>query len=304
MKVTIYFQSTGAVPAGAQPFRMVGGSMTVGRSDVNDLVLPDPEKTISSRHCAIEDQNGNLVVIDFSTNGTFLNYGKMALGQTPTPLNNGDILSIGPYELLVEVASVAQDAAPLADPLPEAGLGPGRADDLEGFTDPLETAAGETDFLDELLGAETAGPSSVQRDRLGDDGLMPPLDEDDAFLGKPPVEHEGPAQSIGGSALSDRMETPAPATSQIPDDWDLDLDLPEEAAPPPVAAAPEPEDPFAPEAPGATIPEDDDPFTLDPPAPETPAEMEPDPFVTDPGRPPEGEATVLPPGMGGGTPRE
>ncbi len=238
------------MPGNAQPFRMLGGSMTVGRGDANDLVLPDPEKMISSRHCAIEDQDGNLVVIDLSTNGTFLNYGKMALGKTPTPLNNGDILSIGPYELLVEVIQEAAAAAPIADPLPHDPISPGVAGNIDDLTDPLASVAGDKDdFLDELLGSETAGPSSVQRDQLGEDGLMPPLDAEEDFLNRPVPQPDGPAHSAHASALSDVINTPAPATSQIPDDWDIGLDLPaeEEAGPQddPFAAEPE-EAPAAP----------------------------------------------------------
>ncbi|TMM54137.1 type VI secretion system-associated FHA domain protein TagH [Sulfitobacter sabulilitoris] len=228
MSVILHFQSTGAVPGNAKPFRMLGGSLTIGRSDQNDMVLPDPDKMISGRHCAIEDLDGNVTVIDFSTNGTFLNYGKMPLGKTPTPLNDGDILSIGAYELLVEIAPVQQ--APLADPLQDLPV-PGKADDMADFLDPLDSGSAgigggsDDDFLDDLLGGPTAGPSGVKRDQLGDDGLLPPLGEedDDDFLRPARPEPDRPAQSSHSSALSDMIPTPAPATSTIPDDWDLDL---------------------------------------------------------------------------------
>lgn len=105
MPVTLRFQSTGMVPGNAQPIVMQGGSLTIGRGDENDVVLPDPDRLISKRHCAIEEQDGQVLVIDFSTNGTFLNYGKNALGRVPSPLNDGDILTMGPYEFLVEVTA-------------------------------------------------------------------------------------------------------------------------------------------------------------------------------------------------------
>ena len=270
MSVTLHFQSSGTVPGNAQPHRMLGGSMTIGRNDANDLVLPDPDKMISSRHCAIEDHEGNLVVIDFSTNGTFLNYGKVALGKTPTPLNNGDILTIGPYELLLDIA-VTQEA-PLAEPIPEERVSFGTIGDMSDLTDPLGGAGDKDDFLDGLLGGSTAGPSSVQRDQLGDDGLMPPLDEEEDFLNRPPVAEEGPTQSVHGSALSDVMPTPAPATSAIPDDWDLDLDLPAAAETPvecPPAVNIPAEDFLDEDSTGA-----DDPFEAEPEAPNLPPEPE------------------------------
>ena len=238
MPVTIHFQSTGTMPANARPARMVGGTMTLGRSDQNDLVLPDPDKTISGRHCAIEDHGGNIVVVDFSTNGTYLNYGKIPLGKTPTPLNDGDILSVGRYELLVEIAR--PDTGPvLADPFvdiapaaPEAkperpASSSARASDMTDFLDPLGDDDG---FLDDLLGGPTAGPAGVRRDVLGDDGLLPPLGADDDFLG-PPAVPAGPAQSTHSSALSDALPRrdapapppPAPTGAAIPDDWDLEL---------------------------------------------------------------------------------
>ena len=242
MTVTLHFQTTGMVPASVKPARMVGGAMTLGRSDQNDLVLPDPDKTISGRHCAIEDHGGNIVVIDFSTNGTFLNYGKMPLGKTPTPLNDGDILSIGRYELLVEIIA-ASKAPALADPMDDFAPAPPPAQtakpaDMSDFMDPLGE---DDDFLDDLLGGPIAGPAGVKRDVLGDDGLLPPLGEegDDDFL-KPAPPPDRPAQSSHSSAMSDTIPTPAPATSTIPDDWDLDLPadsegpfaMPEDVAPP------------------------------------------------------------------------
>ena len=248
MTITLHFQSTGVVPGDGKPFVMVGQSISVGRSDANDLVLPDPEKAISGRHCSIEDQGGNIVVIDLSTNGTFLNYGKLPLGKTATPLNDGDILSIGPYEILVDVRT-AQTGDPMADiaaPIDAAPVSHGNAAAGSGVMDILDgSGSGEKDFLDDLLGDESlTGPSSVQREVLGDDGLMPPLGMDDSDLMEPlhdPNEGLGASHSSHSSALEDHFTTPKPATSSIPDDWDMGLDLdigtPEpEVTPEPVGA--------------------------------------------------------------------
>ena len=104
MSVTLRFQSSGAVPGDGRPVVMRGPSLTIGRGAENDMVLPDPDRQISKTHCVIENHNGNLVVVDLSTNGTFLNYGKVPLGRTPTPLNDGDVLILGAYELVVQVS--------------------------------------------------------------------------------------------------------------------------------------------------------------------------------------------------------
>ena len=235
MTVILHFQSTGAVPDRAGPRRMVGGSMTLGRSDQNDVVLPDPDKVISGRHCAIEDHGGNVVVIDFSTNGTFLNYAKAPLGPTPTPIDDGDILVIGRYELRVEIAQPAAagrdgDARDLP---PAARDAPGAVP--PAMFDPLDDG---DDFLDSLLGGPIEGPAGVRRDLPDDDGLLPPLGDDDLFA--PPPERGQPAQDDSASALTGAFHVPATETAAIPDDWDLDL--PDTAAPAPEAI---PEDPFA-----------------------------------------------------------
>lgn len=267
MAVTLYFQSTGLVPGNAMPARMVGRSLTIGRGDENDLVLPDPEKTISKRHCAIEDHDGNVIVVDFSTNGTFLNYGKTALGHVATPLHDGDILSLGAYELLVEItAARAPVGGAHLPPLEEPPASPGRAasapDPLRLLDDP---EPGKGDFLDELLGTGTppAGPSVVQRAEPGDDGLLPPLGTDDLLAPSPlPDQGMGASRPAHSSATEDsfrppRVETPA---AVIPDDWDNLLE--------PLDDNSDPTDPFAVAAP---------PADLAPPMPESgPEEVQTD----------------------------
>ena len=103
MGVTLRYQSTGMVPGSGAPIVMRGTNITIGRAPENDVVLPDPDGQLSRRHCVIEDNMGNISIIDLSTNGTFLNYSKFAIGQTPTPLSNGDVITLGGYELVVEV---------------------------------------------------------------------------------------------------------------------------------------------------------------------------------------------------------
>ena len=134
MGVTLKFQSSGTVPGNARPVTMQGGSLTVGRGPANDLVLPDPDRTLSKSHFVIEDHNGNVVVVDLSTNGTFLNYSKIPLGRTPTPLNSGDVLGLGPYELVVEISQPGRSDA-IAPPAAQDPLSPGRA---ERAPDPLD----------------------------------------------------------------------------------------------------------------------------------------------------------------------
>ena len=239
-KVTLQFQSSGAVLETGGPIHLVGESLTIGRSDENDLVLPDLDRMLSKRHCTIEDHNGNIIVVDRSTNGTFLNYGKLALGDSPTPLNDGDILSIGPYELIVSI--VVGDAAPnvIASPLEDAPVSPGSASAAPSGED-FSDASGDSDFLDDLLGGrdEPVGPRGVDRAQEEGGGLLPPFgEEEDEIL--PPFGDEGNSipdatGSYAGQGASVSEHTPSaqdsfvmPQAQQtpiggIPDDWDNDL---------------------------------------------------------------------------------
>lgn len=224
MRVTLRFQSTGVVPGNAQPIVMRGGSLTIGRGDQNDLVLADSDRLISKVHCTIEQGNSQVSVIDFSTNGTFLNYGKTALGRVPSPLHDGDILTMGPYEFLVEV-STDQMSAGIPAPLDDGPVSHGKAADGMAGLSVLDTPdiSGGLDFLDDLLGSGgPGGPSTVQRAMLGDDGLLPPLGSDDDLLAPPmyPDRMDASSQLSHSPAVEDHFTPPSRAMSAIPDDWD------------------------------------------------------------------------------------
>lgn len=267
MSVVIRFQSTGVVPGDGRPVPMVGNSLTIGRANDNDLVLPDPDRVISSHHCAIEDQNGNVVVIDLSTNGTFLNYGKVPLGRVPTPLNDGDILCIGGYELAVDCSSqvAADPLGNLPPPVATGPVGPGAAAAAGDLTDLLDGPGPERDFIDDLLGeAETpVGPKGIKRPELGEDGVLPPLggDTHDGLLDPlpDPEASMGSSQSMHSPSMQDHMPRPRTVPDAIPDDWDLDLPSGDAAPALPDNPFDEPAGIPAPEMGGAAfIPEDDD----------------------------------------------
>ena len=228
MAITLRFQSTGSIPGSGNPILMHGASLTIGRGSENELVLPDPNRELSKRHCAIEDHNGNVIVVDFSTNGTFLNYGKLALGTIPTPLNNGDILSVGPYEILVEISS--EDVNELiAAPVDEGPISHGSAMNAPSAAELLDAPGDGGDFLDDLLSAREApvGPGGIDRSEPDDDGLLPPLEDDDDFLRATadPFAGQGIGSSLQNSASQDNFMNPRveSAGSAIPDDWDDDF---------------------------------------------------------------------------------
>ncbi|MAY87800.1 MAG: type VI secretion system-associated FHA domain protein TagH [Pseudooceanicola sp.] len=294
MPVTLKFQSSGTVPGNARPVEMRGPSLTVGRGPANDLVLPDPDRLLSKNHFVIEDHNGNVMIVDLSTNGTFLNYSKIPLGRTPTPLNNGDVLGLGTYELVIEIGQDIPDMADLlAPPAPQDGISPGRADRAP---DPMKLLddSGPDDFLDDLLGPDTApkGPSQLNPvDPI--DELLPPMGEDeDPFFQKPKDGREGEGASLPshGASANDSIRSGGVqgGNAIIPDDWDdlLDgIDTP--------GAKPEPEPAPPPEpvrrTPPTIPPEDRAPPA---PAPEPVAAPEPAPEPA-PKAPPSAEQADL-----------
>jgi type VI secretion system protein len=283
MPVTLRFQSTGAVPGDGAPIVMMGPSLTIGRGAENDVVLPDPDRLISKNHCTIEDQAGDVTVIDFSTNGTYLNYSKTPLGRVPTPLNDGDVLSMGAYEFVVAISyqGAADPMANLPPPIDDgpvshgtAGASPQNLDDL--LDDPGSVKA---DFFDDLLGdGSPRGPSQVVREDPIDDLMLPHVgDGDDPILGPlpDPLEDDfGASQSAHNASGTDSFSArKASSPSVIPDDWDDDfLGGGPAPAPPPKPAAPRSARPAAPipadldddflappsKPRGAPIPEDDD----------------------------------------------
>jgi len=231
MSVTLVFRSTGVSPGSLGPVTMQGPSLTVGRGDENDLVLPDPDRMISKRHFVIEDRADAFVVVDLSTNGTFLNYAKNALGNTPTPISDGDVLSLGGYELAVEMAPDTASQGPVGGldippPLGEAPVSHGNAANAPSGGDILSSSGGSADFLDDFLSAPTTTNSPNE--------LIPedPLESGNPFSGGHDFIPEDIDFGSGAPATTqenhtpgakDHFRPPASHSSQIPDDWDDDL---------------------------------------------------------------------------------
>ncbi|MFP7675231.1 type VI secretion system-associated FHA domain protein TagH [Marivita sp. S0852] len=274
MAVTLKFQSSGMVPGDGRPVQMQGGSLTVGRGPSNDLVLPDPDRVLSKSHFVIEDHNGKIVIVDFSTNGTFLNYSKVPLGRVPTPLNNGDVLSAGGYELVVEIGQDLPDLDDLIPPAPaQTGVSHGDAGAAPDPMAMLDQPGPEGDFLDDLLGAE-AGPTGPGQLQTSDpiDELLPPLgEEEDPFFQKAPDGREGEGASLPMHNPSVTDSFTASGKSDpglIPDDWD-DLLAPDE---PDTSTSETPADPGADDTPAAQPPASEPAPTEAPSKPEPPSQ--------------------------------
>lgn len=83
-------------------FSVHGG--TIGRATDNAWILPDPERYLSGKHARIDFRAGSYVLVDTSSNGTYINGSQVPLGKYHDyTLKDGDYVRLGEYELLVSI---------------------------------------------------------------------------------------------------------------------------------------------------------------------------------------------------------
>jgi len=243
------------------------GTLTIGRGQENDWVLPDPERVISKQHCAIESAGGQYLLIDMSSNGVFFNRSETPIGQgNSVALKDGDHFRISHFEIEVRV-SEHRDTAP------------GGHDDAmrAGSVTTFPELPGEpsvTDAsLDDILGfSEDVGPAHKQEP---EPGALPSQD----FFAPAPAD-EGISADFTAEMEhvpldQDFLQVPEPvpdAAAEIPDDWDEEQPLSEapaqRAESGDISSWPDNDDPFGPTAaPGPDLAESEAP----PPLPEQPA---------------------------------
>jgi predicted component of type VI protein secretion system len=98
MPLTLALRARGPDTPPVPPLRLDGRGAVIGRSADADWRLPDPRSLVSSRHCEVAHRDGVYVLVDTSTNGTFVNGRRLA---GPHRLANGDTIGIGDFEVAV-----------------------------------------------------------------------------------------------------------------------------------------------------------------------------------------------------------
>jgi type VI secretion system protein len=183
-------------------FSVHGG--TIGRATDNEWTLPDPERYLSGKHARVDFRAGTYVLVDTSSNGTYVNGAQVPLGKYHDyPLKDGDYIRLGEYELLVSIdktndfppeesAIVAYDGQS-----PSSAIKKSTANDLGADLD-----------LSQLL--EPSGLS------IGDSGARAPRD----LYGQSMAPLEAPPESADAAATPWHMMTrplkvETPKTSQI-----------------------------------------------------------------------------------------
>ncbi|TBV01101.1 type VI secretion system-associated FHA domain protein TagH [Phytopseudomonas dryadis] len=214
------------------------GELKIGRSAGNDWVLPDPERLVSSQHCVIQYRDGIYYITDTSTNGVILqNAGTRLRRGSSEPLDDGEVLKIGEYEIRVQIGGPTVATAPVATVAAD--------DPFNSFEALMSRSAQPVDIPPPQ--ATPTPPPAPRRDSPFDtkpdlfDFLSPPASVAPAIPDHLPAQqHEfrPPPATAPAPGVETPPQTPA---SVIPADWDPFADLRVGSAPPATAIP----DPFA-----------------------------------------------------------
>jgi type VI secretion system FHA domain protein len=241
MKITLTVnQVAGTRPA--QPMTVTfdeeGGS--IGRRDVNDWILPDPERFISGRHAQIDFSNDVFYITDLSSNGVFINGSTEPLGKNNrAALEDGDNINIGDYQIDVVIEK------PVIQTL--------QSENFEGFDDPfarmVDEQAGkniESSFLPPLEPAE-AEPR-IEEEYSLDEPETPDLETDELAL-----EQSALGQGSQDDHLSD-LNAVFNQGAPIPEDWYQEDEKQDKQSEPPIIPPLEPTPPSLDELSSAETP--------------------------------------------------
>ena len=88
----------------------------IGRSDQNQLVLPDAERTISRLHAKVVVEAGSYYLVSCGSNPTYLNGVPLSMDQRE-PLVSGDEIRIGGYCIGVTLCPAVEERTSAAEPL-------------------------------------------------------------------------------------------------------------------------------------------------------------------------------------------
>jgi type VI secretion system FHA domain protein len=101
-------------------FDELGG--TIGRADNNQLVLPDPERTISRVHARVVFRTSGYTIVDNGSNPISVNGTPLGTGREQ-PLRAGDQVQIGGYVLQASERAASASADPFADLFGDSAVG-------------------------------------------------------------------------------------------------------------------------------------------------------------------------------------
>ncbi len=142
---------------------------TIGRADTNRLVLDDPDRTVSRLHAQVVCRDGLYAIIDRGSNPMQLNGQSLGNGSE-APLNLGDRLIIGGFELVVSQLDAGGEGTAGSPPLHpiQTGESPGAwpSSSPPSSDDPF------ADLLDGLVPTPSAAPKAAPAPST-DEGFFP-----------------------------------------------------------------------------------------------------------------------------------
>lgn len=225
----------------------------IGRSPHMDWCLPDPRSYISSSHCEIEYRDGSYVLVDRSTNGTFVNRSTARL-STPHRIDDGDVILIGHYEIEARLdQAAANDVAP--QPLAWSGWDSHGAREAVGDPGRWDQPAPKAAITGQGPAAGAWAPPRVRPEPQPASAWVPAQPEappPSAWSSEPPAPAAPTADDVWGRLAQtnevdwERGFAPAPAAAppSTAPAWGVSTTAPTHAttppAPPPRARAPAP----------------------------------------------------------------
>ena len=212
MKLTLTIQGRDRLDNGLPArLELAERGAIIGRSPTVSWCLPDTSNHISSRHCEVSFRDGRYLLTDTSTNGTFVNGQQLT---APYPLNTGDIVTIGAYQISTEVEGQSASAGAAAGAAkPAGGDSAWAAWDSMGAKAPAKPVAAD-DWNRPAPGAAISGTGSMSQH------WAPPTTSDSDPWGAPPASAPAPvAPSSSSSAWGPAPSAVPPPPPPVDDGW-------------------------------------------------------------------------------------
>ena len=201
-------------------FDELGGS--IGRADNNQLVLPDPERSISRLHARVVFRGGQYAIVDNGSNPVGVNGALVPPGREQI-IQPGDQVQIGSYLLTVSQADAAKSSNPFADLF---------GDGAQGLAGPVAPPPAST-----WAAPPMSSGGNPQRPYAADPApsAMPPMRASAAPSGVAPpawgaaaappawgaTPSPAPWPAASPAPASPARPGPAAAASLLADDWDF-----------------------------------------------------------------------------------
>ena len=225
--------------AGSRDARtLTTGTLSIGRGERNDWVLPDPERHLSKTHCVLSIEDGRWVLTDLSTNGVHVNGASQPTTRdSRIVLTDGDQFRIGDHQFTVDEAAAAQ--------FPPSGRHTTQGDDpleIDPLDDPLSMPIGRTPDPAFSHPVRHAAPSRRTDDPFErhDEALGRPQTDnaDDSLFGSPAPGWSGPTPPDHADAPRHAMPIPQVLPPVNPNDIDFDALIGDLSPPPRIPLAP------------------------------------------------------------------